>query len=434
MHFMEDDQRLYYLGASCYYLAYWAADPSTNALSGLTYQQEADAYLMRCHDLGFNVIRVWAFNDGNDPHTLQPSPGVHSEAALRGFDRMLAQGNELGLRFVLTLVNNWDDYGGMRWYVTNSPTAAVHSDFYTDPQCRAWYTHHVSVMVTRSNTVNGVIDRGDPTIFAWQLANEPRWDTGPKDGNPVDTSGETIRSWVFDMTAYIKSIDPNHMVSTGEEGWTADQNWEGTRWELNNTCADIDYTVVHCWPDWWHWLWGDEPALYENAIAWVEDHLALSATLNKPMVLSEYGKSQPLDGPTGRHAYYQGWFDAIYASASTNGPAAGMHFWMMEANGSGHDDGFSVFPDEEATLNLLAAHAHQLNTLIAPRIDTFDADSAALTLHWTPIVGAPHYEVQTSSNLSTWQVRASTSTNLWSSGVRPNGTQFYRIRPFWPQP
>jgi len=86
------------------------------------------------------------------------------------------------------------------------------------------------------------------------------------------------------------------------------------------------------------------------------------------MVLSEYGKGRPLDGAAGRHSYYQGWFDVVRASALSDGPAAGLHFWMMEAAGSDYDDGFSVFWDETDTLALLSGHAQSMNTLIAPEI------------------------------------------------------------------
>jgi len=193
MHFMAGDQRFYFLGASCYYLAYWASDTSTNSATGRTYRDDADAYLVRCRDLGFNVVRIWAFNDGADVHSLQPSPGVHREETLRGYDYVLARGAQLGLRFVMTLVNNWDDFGGMRWYATNSRPDAVHSDFYTDAQCRAWYRNHVSVMVNRTNTVNGCAYRDDSAVFSWQLANEPRWHAWPKDPDAVEMSRISTR-------------------------------------------------------------------------------------------------------------------------------------------------------------------------------------------------------------------------------------------------
>jgi mannan endo-1,4-beta-mannosidase len=432
-HFMAGDQRFYFLGSSCYYLAYWAADTTTNGATGLTYREEADAFLVRCRNLGFNVVRIWAFNEGGDPRALQTAPGVYREEALAGYDYVLNRGSQLGLRFVLTLVNNWSDYGGMRWYATNSSPTAYHSAFFTDHQCRAWYKNHVATLAGRTNTLNGRAYRNDPTIFAWQLANEPRWDGWPKDSNPVDTTGMTIRNWIWEMAAYVKSIDTNHLVSTGEEGWTSAQSWEGTRWNLNGASPDVDYTVIHCWPDSWTWMWGNEPALYSNAMAWVKDHLAIAAQLDKPMVLSEYGKSRPLDGTSGRHAYYQGWFDTIYASAASNGPAAGLHFWMMEAEGSSHDDGFSVFWNESETLSLLSRQADSMNTLIAPAVTNFGFDgSGHPTFGWNTVVGQPAYEVQVSSNLVQWTVEDHVTTNRWTDPASASPQRFYRLRPYWP--
>ena len=46
--------------------------------------------------------------------------------------------------------------------------------------------------------------RDDPTIMAWELMNE---------GN---AQPEALRlAWTAEMSAYIKSVDPNHLVSSG---------------------------------------------------------------------------------------------------------------------------------------------------------------------------------------------------------------------------
>jgi mannan endo-1,4-beta-mannosidase len=59
------------------------------------------------------------------------------------------------------------------------------------------------------NTITGVVYRDDPTIFAWELINEPRV--------PQDWNGNVLQSWIADVSAHIKSIDPAHMVTTGVE-------------------------------------------------------------------------------------------------------------------------------------------------------------------------------------------------------------------------
>ncbi|MCX7590048.1 MAG: hypothetical protein N2255_00310 [Kiritimatiellae bacterium] len=69
----------------------------------------------------------------------------------------------------------------------------------------------------RTNTFNWRIYKEDPTIFARRLANEPRCKTDP--------SGIPVRDWTYEMAAYLKAVDTNHMVSTGEEGWTSNEPW-----------------------------------------------------------------------------------------------------------------------------------------------------------------------------------------------------------------
>ncbi|MGQ9661685.1 MAG: glycoside hydrolase 5 family protein [Kiritimatiellia bacterium] len=390
-HFTRGTQRFYYVGTSCYYLGYFAQDTSPGP-SGKTWREMADEFLERCRQMGLSVIRIWLFNerDGGEfgshgEWRLRTAPGVYREEALVGFDYVLNRANRLGIFLVLTLVNNWDDYGGMQWYVDYSPTAQTHDDFYTDPTCCAWFKDHIFTMANRTNSFNGRIYKEDPTIFAWELANEPRCKSDP--------SGSTVQNWICEMASYVKSVDTNNMVTTGEEGWSANEWWEGTRWELNNACPATDYCVIHCWPDHWQYLWGDsEPDLYQSAMNWVRSHLADCETLfRKPFVLEEYGKIRPLEGAYGRNAYYQGWFDIVYGSAATNGAGAGLHFWMFEADNSGHDDGFSVFYTDASTVEMLYTHAWTMWRLTTPAITGISSDPSGSSMWWSEAVGQPAY-------------------------------------------
>jgi hypothetical protein len=104
---------------------------------------------------------------------------------------------------------------------------------------------------------------------------------------------------------------------------------------------------------------------------------------------------------------------------------------MLEADGSDHDDGFSVFPDETSTLALLRDQAYAMNTLIAPVVTLFSADgTGGASLQWSPVVGNPDYDILASSNLLTWSLAARVSTNAWTDPGGP-ATRFYRIRPSW---
>ena len=51
------------------------------------------------------------------------------------------------------------------------------------------------------------IYREDPVIVAWNLINEPRCDALGCNKN--------IQAWVGEMAPYLKSLDPNHLITIG---------------------------------------------------------------------------------------------------------------------------------------------------------------------------------------------------------------------------
>ncbi len=74
---------------------------------------------------GMNVLRTWAFQDLIERgDCLQCAPAVQlgpgeaptdfiDEETFVGLDELLAKCDALGIRVILTLVNNWNDFGGM---------------------------------------------------------------------------------------------------------------------------------------------------------------------------------------------------------------------------------------------------------------------------------------------------------------------------------
>ena len=66
--------------------------------------------------LGLNVIRTWAFCDGDLPGALQPSPLQYKESTFVALDNLIASAGATGVRLVLTLTNYWSDFGGIQAY------------------------------------------------------------------------------------------------------------------------------------------------------------------------------------------------------------------------------------------------------------------------------------------------------------------------------
>jgi hypothetical protein len=85
------------------------------------------------------------------------------------------------------------------------------------------YKNYVAVILNRINTITGVRYSADPTIFAWELANEPRTSKG-YDALMGVPHGSVVKAWVSEMAAYFRSLDPNHMArpfSLGCQIWLA---------------------------------------------------------------------------------------------------------------------------------------------------------------------------------------------------------------------
>jgi len=371
IHFIWRDARFYYAGTNCYYLGYFSADPARRAaIDGLL-----DLYVAR----GMKVIRVWAFNDGGSnidgfPETwaYQQTPtSIYNETALQGLDYCVDQARARGLKLILTFTNQWDDYGGMQWYVDASPTATEHDDFYTDPACKEWYKARMQFIVNRRNTYNDTLYRDDPTIFAWELANEPRC---VSDWRCIRG---TFRAWVSEMSNYLRSLDPNHMITIGVEGfynqdhageWPEGHTWlydgyAGTDFIDDHKLPNIDFCTVHLYPD--HWNMADKiPAVTQFLQHHIDD---CTSVIRKPLIMEEFGKREP-----DRETVLQTWMQTVYAGAVANAAAAGWNYWMIEAEGSGHDDTFSLFPGDPLdapALDLLAAEAARINALTAPDQD-----------------------------------------------------------------
>jgi hypothetical protein len=185
--------------------------------------------------------------------------------------------------------------GGSLFFGTPTSSGSK-SSFFSDPASKRMYKANARALLTRVNAYSGVMYKDDPTIFAWELMNEPR----------CRGCGGALQGWIEEMAAYIKSIDSNHLLSTGEEGFYASDGssrssatrvnpevWAGSTGQdflRNHAVPEIDFAVAHLWPDNWgvFTLGGSLDAEFTET--WIRQH-ALDATriLNKPFVLEEFG-------------------------------------------------------------------------------------------------------------------------------------------------
>ena len=205
------------------------------------------------------------------------------------------------------------------------------SHFVTNDKAKELFYNHVRHVVSRTNTVTGKAYRDDPAIFSWQIGNEPRCFR-------ADSAGQAaFVDFMWETASLIKSLDSNHMVSSGSEGYygcEADMDL----FERIHSCPDIDYMNIHIWPYNWGWVRENTldvnlPAAIEKTDRYIDAHLEIAARYGKPVVLEEFGF--PRDGflfakgtPTvSRDEYYRHVFSRVVRSAEEGGLFAGLNFW-----------------------------------------------------------------------------------------------------------
>ncbi|KAL5558004.1 hypothetical protein UlMin_034215 [Ulmus minor] len=346
-------------GFNAYWLMYVASDPSQRDKVSSAYQ-EAKSH-------GLTIGRTWAFSDGGYK-PLQYSPGSYNEQMFQGLDFAVSEASKNGIKLVLSFVNNYENFGGKKQYVdwakNQGQSISSEDDFFSNSVVKQFYKNHINTVLTRKNSISGVVYKDDPTIMAWELMNEPRCQSDP--------SGKTIQGWVSEMASYVKSIDSNHLLEVGLEGFygqsknQVNPNFQvGTDFIANNQISAIDFATVHSYPD--QWLSGSS---YETQLAflksWLSDHIQDAQTvLQKPLLFAEFGKSLKDSGYNNnqRDELFNTVYTAIYSSAKGGGSAVGGLFWQLLTQGlDSFRDGYEVVLSESSsTATLIAQESQRLN-------------------------------------------------------------------------
>ena len=152
--------------------------------------------------MNLRVVRTWNLpmrgpNESAQPWQYVLGPGTFNEEAFKTIDHTLALANRYGVRVMLCLSADAGDYlGGIGTYAAHRGKKRI--EFWTDPQLRGDYKATVRFVLGRTNTVTGVAYRDDKAILAWQFGNEMH-------------SAQT--NWLSEMAAFMKSLDPHHLVA-----------------------------------------------------------------------------------------------------------------------------------------------------------------------------------------------------------------------------
>ena len=401
-HFEINGKPYYYLGTNFWY----GLNLGSRGAGGN--RDRLVSELDQLASMGVKNLRVCAGSEGPDTEpwrmlpSMQPSPGNYNQAVVDGLDYLLFEMKKRDMKAIMCLNNFWPWSGGMGQYLVWAGAATsipypppqpggswteypkFVAQFYSNPKAIGMFEKHIEFIIKRKNPYTDIHYKDDPTIMAWELANEPRG---------VNNQEDFIH-WVDKTAEHIKHLDPNHLVTTGSEGKTSDDKTSGTDLIKDHSSKYIDYATMHIWVQNWEWYnpfkaASTYPVAVKKAIGYMDEHIALSKQLKKPLVLEEFGISRDLNkhnaasSTTVRDQYYAKIFKEVLVRANDNSSLAGCNFWAWAGLGrprvpegfwkKGDDfigdpphesqGWYSVYNTDSSTIKIIAAYASKMDSL-----------------------------------------------------------------------
>ena len=207
-NFYLEGKKYFYMGAN-YWVGMNLGAPDSGDAERLRY--ELDDLV----SMGAKNLRIMGSSQGPDDRQRRIVPSLeygkeqYNDDLWKGLDVFLDEMGKRGMKAVVTLNNFWEWSGGFgqlnEWYKNSFSRYPV--NFYGEKNQTDHLKRFITKIINRKNTVNDRIYRDDPTIMAWQLANEPR-----------ARDCTVWANWVNDTSKHIHELDPNHLVSIGNEG------------------------------------------------------------------------------------------------------------------------------------------------------------------------------------------------------------------------
>ena len=371
--------------------------------------------LSKLAELGITNIRILATSQGPDSEPWRMKPGTEqwnsdtnsttlNEKYLKGLDFLLSEAGKRDISVVIMFNNFWQWSGGFAQYVkwfsgktgdipypvnqTDSEGYRKYMEYTEDfYKCTKCMDHFVDVslkIINRNNTVTGVLYKDDPTIMAWELANEPF---------PVH-SGKEATVWINNSCTKIKDADHNHMVAIGNIG-IQESNYNDS---IVLDC--IDYGTFHVWPQnsgWYDPKRDNETyqAAVEKATAYIRNtvegtHQLLKElekktgkTKDKPLVLEEFGLARDKENffPENSTYYKDRFYEMIFQNVTAyEDRVSGVNFWAWAGEGRPNKERriwniedpwigdpphenqgwYSVY-DTDTTVSIIKSYAKKLN-------------------------------------------------------------------------
>ena len=345
--------------------------------------------------VGAEGLSTYPYRTPNEK-VLQPEAGKFNENIMAGLDYLLNELGKRNMKAVLHFTNTWEWSGGiaeyLKWngygeqpypkslggYYSWDKLRQYIAQFYTCKPCMDELDTYIRYVLNRTNSLNGKKYTEDPAVMAWEIINEPR---------PMEQSAvPAFEQWMSHVAALVKSIDKNHLLTTGSEGDIA-SDFDLSVYEKLHTDKNIDYLTIHIWPKNWGWFKDTSinksfNIILDSAGQDIKKHLVIANRLGKPLVIEEFGLPRDLHiySPSAttfsRDKFYSFIFNQVlthpgiagcnfWAFAGTARPIPGQTFWKdgdeFMGDPGGEEQGLnSVFDIDKTTWAVITKYIHKI--------------------------------------------------------------------------
>lgn len=257
------------------------------------------ATTIRSHTLGHS--------SGNVKSLLRPD-GKINKAAWKPIDTALLLARKYDIRLIVPFTDNY------WWYNGNYGDFATRrnlpkSEFWTNPVLINDFKVYIRTWLNHVNPLTKIAYKNDPYILMLETGNEL--------GN-IRNEGNSVppRSWIENITRFIRSIDKNHLILDGSD--------ESLGQSDNFNIPTINVFSKH--------YYGEDPISMQDASR-------RSAAVGKPLIIGEYNS----------HAS-ESWLKNMEGDKNVKGT----FFWSMfghddNGNWMRHEDGYSQYYGDPAS-------------------------------------------------------------------------------------
>lgn len=358
--FMDGTETFRFVGSNVPFLARAWTDPA-----------EIEDAIKAAGMSGMNVVRLYPFEvrmSSDPPGTFRhvTGPGDFNESAFKLFDKILLTANQYNVRLIVPFVDRYNYVGGTAdWAAFRGKSE---SEFYTDPVVKQDFKNFIAYVINRTNTYTNVPYKNDKAIMAWQLGNELF----------------STDSWTSEMAAYVKSLDPNHLV--GDGGYVRAQGIRANAL----TDSNIDFIDPHIYT-------------YHNVDTMAKLSEWRAATLGKkPLIIGEFGDYTAAETEAMLQLMQSnGTAGALFWGAMPHHRLGGWHWPPLNGWGYMRYPGFPSgdWAEESEISELLRRYNYSVNNEEVPAWPVpdapvlFPADSVR-AISWKGVPIAKSYEVE----------------------------------------